>query len=201
MTSTSTIDSNFIIKNGISYQQYVDGIAKMVSDKTTSGTEQTEERIELTKLNMHRMKRINETTHNLHTVELSSEIGVVILTEAWCGDSAQNVPWLEHFINASHPKMESFYFFRDEHPELMNQFLTNGSRSIPKCIFFEKATGVVLDTWGPRPTEIKNWLAEFRAANPEISKHDWEIELHKYYTKNKGAAILSDLQELISSFS
>lgn len=201
MNSTLTIDNNWVIINGISYQQYVDAIVNMVSDKTTSGTEQTEERIELTKLNMHRMKRINETTHNLDSVELSSEIGVVIVTEAWCGDSAQNVPWLEHFINASHPKMESFYFFRDEHPELMNQFLTKGSRSIPKCIFFEKVTGVVLGTWGPRPTEIKNWLAEFRAANPELSKHDWEIELHKYYTKNKGAAIISDLKELISSFS
>lgn len=200
MTTTLTIDANWIINNGISYQQYFDTIIQMTIDKTTSGTEQTEERIELTKLNMHRMKRINEAIHQISPIELSSEIGVVILTEAWCGDSAQNIPWLEHFINASHPKMESFYFFRDEHPELMNQFLTNGSRSIPKCIFFEKATGVVLGTWGPRPTEIKNWLAEFRAANPEISKHDWEIELHKYYTRNKGAAIMSDLQELISSF-
>lgn len=200
MTTTLTIDANWIINNGISYQQYFDTIIQMTIDKTTSGTEQTEERIELTKLNMHRMKRINEAIHQISPIELSSEIGVVILTEAWCGDSAQNIPCLEHFINASHPKMESFYFFRDEHPELMNQFLTNGSRSIPKCIFFEKATGVVLGTWGPRPTEIKNWLAEFRAANPEISKHDWEIELHKYYTRNKGAAIMSDLQELISSF-
>lgn len=201
MSNTETIDAYWIINNGISYQQYFDAIIQMTINKTTSGVDQTEERIELTKLNMHRMKRINEAIHQIAPIELSSEISVAILTEAWCGDSAQNVPWLEHFLNACHPKIESYYFFRDEHPELMNQFLTNGSRSIPKCIFFQKSTGSVLGTWGPRPTEIKNWLADFRAANPEISKHDWEIELHKYYTKNKGAAMLSDLKELILNFS
>lgn len=200
MTTTSNIDHKWVTANGISYQQYLENTNMMVNDHTTSGLEQSEERIELTKLNMHRMKRINESSHQIVPIELSSEIGVAILTEAWCGDSAQNVPWLEHFINACQPKIESHYFYRDEHPEFMNQFLTNGSRSIPKCIFFEKATGVVLGTWGPRPTEIKNWLGEFRAAHPEISKHEWEIELHKYYTKNKGAAIISDLQEVISNF-
>jgi hypothetical protein len=82
----------------------------------------------------------------------------------------------------------------------MNQFLTNGSRSIPKCIFFNKENGQVLGTWGPRPEEIKNWLAKLRLENPEMPKHDWEIELHKYYTKNNGAAITSDLKEVISHF-
>jgi thioredoxin-like negative regulator of GroEL len=201
MTADQTLNINWIITQGISYQQYYQSIVKMVDDNTTSGAEITQERIELTKLNMHRMKRINEASYHIEPMELSSKIAVAILTEAWCGDSAQNVPWLEHFLNACNPKVESYYFFRDEHPDLMNQFLTNGSRSIPKCIFFDESTGNVLGTWGPRPTEIKNWLADFRAANPEISKHDWEIELHKYYTKNKGAAILSDLKELISNFS
>jgi hypothetical protein len=82
----------------------------------------------------------------------------------------------------------------------MNQFLTNGSRSIPKCIFFNEQNGQVLGTWGPRPEEIKNWLAKLRLENPEMPKHDWEIELHKYYTKNNGAAITSDLIEVISHF-
>ena len=201
MTTTLTIDANWIINNGISYQQYFDTIIQMTIDKTTSGVDQTEERIELTKLNMHRMKRINEASHRFDTIDLSSEIGVAILTEAWCGDSAQNLPWLEHFIEACNPKIQTYYFFRDEHPELMNQFLTNGSRSIPKCILFQKSNGTVLGTWGPRPEEIKTWLAKLRSDTPDMPKHDWEIELHKYYTKNKGAAIMSDLQELISSFS
>jgi len=201
MTSTASIDSNWVISNGISYQDYFNSIIQMVNDKTTSGTDQSEERIELTKLNMHRMKRINDASINIDNINLSKSIGVAILTEAWCGDSAQNVPWLEHFLNAFNPKIESFYFFRDEHPDLMNQFLTNGSRSIPKAVFFEKSNGNILATWGPRPTEIKNWLAEFRTNNPEIPKHDWEIELHKYYTKNKGEAIIQDLKEIISNFS
>jgi len=201
MTTAETIDLNWVISNGISYMDYFNSIVEMVNNKTTSGADQSEERIELTKLNMHRMKRINDASVNIEKINISKSIGVAILTEAWCGDSAQNIPWLEHFLNACHPKIETYYFFRDEHPDLMNQFLTNGSRSIPKAVFYNKDNGNVLATWGPRPTEIKNWLADFRANNPEIPKHDWEIELHKYYTKNKGEAIIQDLKEIISNFS
>jgi hypothetical protein len=40
---------------------------------------------------------------------------------------------------------------RDENNELMNRFLTNGSKSIPKQIMIDKASGDVLNTFGPRP--------------------------------------------------
>lgn len=201
MEATEKIDLAWVKDTSISYKGYVNTIFKMVQEKSTSGADQSDERIELTKLNMHRMKRINEATLDLAVTNLKKPVGVLIITEAWCGDSAQNVPWLEHYLNSCNPTIESYYFFRDEHPELMNLFLTNGSRSIPKYVFFNKENGEVLATWGPRPTEIKNWLADFRTTHPEITKHEWEIELHKYYTKNKGEAMLTDLKEIISNFS
>jgi hypothetical protein len=191
------VDKDCIALNGLSYIDYYQKIQNFASEKTTSGHDLTAERIEITKLNLHRMKRINDAQTESQIYELPFPIGAAILTEAWCGDSAQNIPWLEHFFNSCNPKIQSYYFFRDDNPELMNQFLTNGSRSIPKCIFYNLSNGQVLDTWGARPEEIMIWLASFRAQNPEISKHDWEIALHKYYTQNKGAAIMNDLSKII----
>lgn len=200
MTESTINDFKVMIGKGMSYIEYFRSIEELVANQTTSGHELTSERVEYTKLNLHRMKRLNDTKFENTSVLLAAPIAAAIITEAWCGDSAQNIPWLEHFFNNCSPKITSKYFYRDEHPELMNQFLTNGSRSIPKCIFFNQQSGEVLGTWGPRPEEIKNWLAELRAENPDMPKHDWEIELHKYYTKNNGAAIISDLNKLISNF-
>ncbi len=197
MSDKLQVDKDWIALNGISYAEYYQKIQNFVSKMTTSGHDVTAERIEITKLNLHRMKRINEAQLESLKYELPITIGVAILTEAWCGDSAQNIPWLEHFFNSCYPKMQSYYFFRDDNPELMNQFLTNGSRSIPKCIFYNLSNGQVLDTWGARPEKIKIWLTNFRTQNPEISKHEWEIALHKYYTQNKGAAIMNDLNKII----
>jgi hypothetical protein len=199
--SESTIkEYQLILDEGMSYIEYFRSIENFVSNQTTSGQDVTPERIEITKLNLHRMKRLNDVKLEKNSITLSSPIAAVIITEAWCGDSAQNIPWIEHFFSSCTPSITSYYVYRDDNPELMNQFLTNGSRSIPKCIFFNKENGQVLGTWGPRPEEIKNWLAKLRLENPEMPKHDWEIELHKYYTKNNGAAITSDLKEVISHF-
>jgi thioredoxin-like negative regulator of GroEL len=200
MTESTINDFKVMIDKGMSYIEYFRSIENFVSNQTTSGQDITPERIEITKLNLHRMKRLNDAKFEKNSITLSSPIAAVIITEAWCGDSAQNIPWLEHFFNNCSPKITSYYVYRDDNPELMNQFLTNGSRSIPKCIFFNKENGQVLGTWGPRPEEIKNWLAKLRLENPEMPKHDWEIELHKYYTKNNGAAITSDLKEVIAHF-
>jgi hypothetical protein len=200
MTESTINDFKVMINKGMTYIEYFRSIEDLVSSQTTSGHDITTERVEFTKLNLHRMKRLNDAKFENTSILLKTPIAAAIITEAWCGDSAQNIPWLEHFFNNCNPKITSKYFYRDEHPELMNQFLTNGSRSIPKCIFYNKQSGEVLGTWGPRPEEIKNWLAQLRSDNPDMPKHDWEIELHKYYTKNNGVAITSDLNEVIANF-
>ncbi|MFM2155372.1 MAG: hypothetical protein RL516_121 [Bacteroidota bacterium] len=200
MTESTLNDFKVMMDKGMSYIEYLRSIEDLVATQTTSGHDVTTERVEYTKLNLHRMKRLNDAKFENTSILLKTPIAAAIITEAWCGDSAQNIPWLEHFFNSCSPIITSNYFYRDEHPELMNQFLTNGSRSIPKCIFYNQQSGEVLGTWGPRPDEIKNWLAKLRTENPDMPKHDWEIELHKYYTKNNGAAIKSDLNELISNF-
>ena len=200
MTESTINDFKVMIDKGMSYIEYFRSIEDLVSSQTTSGHDITTERVEYTKLNLHRMKRLNDAKFENTSILLKTPIAAVIITEAWCGDSAQNIPWIEHFFNNCTPKITSKYFYRDEHPELMNQFLTNGSRSIPKCIFNNEKTGQVLGTRGPSPKEIKKWLSKLRADNRDMPKHDWEIELHKYYTKNNGAAIISDLNELISNF-
>ena len=199
MNSSYFIDVQWIKSNGITYQDYYNRISQFAKDNTTSGNDVSEEKIELTKLNYHRMKRLNDSSLEIEPINLALPIAASIITEAWCGDSAQNIPWIEQFIATIQPKIETHYFFRDENTDLMNLFLTNGSRSIPICIFYNSDNGEVLGKWGPRPQAIAGWLKEYRFNHPAISKHEWEIELHKKYTQNKGNAIIHDLQLILKS--
>ena len=126
--------------NIIDMKEYLDTIKALLKENKTTGGNHSEAMLHYSKMNLSRMKRwMKAGVMNPELEEAVKAISEpqtwVVLTEAWCGDSAQNVPWLEHFLNAFNPKIETFYFFRDEHPDLMNQFLTNGSRSIPKAVF------------------------------------------------------------------
>ena len=57
----------------------------------------------------------------------------LILTEAWCGDAAQNIPTIEK-IARENDRIKTLYLLRDENLELMDKYLTGGARAIPKLI-------------------------------------------------------------------
>src|SRR5690606_16292087 len=104
--------------------------------------------------NSARMKRLNrripanpflqEKLANIH-----QRINVLILTEPWCGDAAQSLPII-HSLLPSNPNFTIRYFLRDKNEDLMNQFLTNGTKSIPIVAFLDENMNFLFK-WGPRP--------------------------------------------------
>lgn len=73
----------------------------------------------------------------------------MVLTEPWCGDSAFSLPVIAEAAQ-SHPDIDLRILLRDDNLDLMDRFLTDGSRSIPKLAALDE-NGTVLFTWGPRP--------------------------------------------------
>ena len=57
------------------------------------------------------------------------------------------------------PGLELRIVLRDEHPEVMDRYLTNGSRSIPIVIALDEEFRE-LGHWGPRPRELQAWVME-----------------------------------------
>ncbi|MFN9954515.1 MAG: thioredoxin family protein, partial [bacterium] len=92
------------------------------------------------------------------------------------------------------------YLLRDEHPELMDKFLTGSSRSIPKAVFVDAQTGRILGTWGPRPASISRRFAEAKEG-PNHSKEELHTLLHTWYAEDKGLAFEADMLQLLSAFS
>jgi len=190
-------DIKTILSNSFSYNEYYDQIEQLVQNGRTSGSIQSDALINYTKLNFKRMKRLNKTlTVNPELIKLIEDVGInmrwLIITEAWCGDAAQNIPYLAQLGQiASNVRLSLVY--RDENPELMNDYLTNGARSIPKLVVFNEATEPIA-VWGPRPSEVQEMVMDYKnQLDPKPNFEDFAASIHKWYTTNKNQLLEQEL--------
>lgn len=191
-------DIKTIKTNSFTYEEYIEEVSSMAQKGTTSGDNQSPSLIEYTKLNFSRMKRLNKTSRlNEDLLNAASSVAAnmdwIIITEAWCGDAAQNIPLIA--LLASQIKNVTLSLvYRDENPEMMDSYLTNGSRSIPKLIIFEEGSGKPLAVWGPRPKEVQDMVMTYKyLQDPKPSYDEFSIEIHKWYAKNKNQMLQSEL--------
>lgn len=187
--------------NPLTYNLYAILVEALVAAGQTTGPEQTEERIAYTKLNAQRSKRVHKTFALLPELEIvlaqiPDKWNWLLLSESWCGDGAQLVPAIAEIAHHT-PNIELAILLRDENPELMDQYLTNGGRAIPKLICQDAETGETLFTWGPRPTEIQHKVLAYKAENPGFTKEDLHQQLAIWYAKDKSEALQRDLLILI----
>ncbi len=188
-----------ILAQAIPYDAYLQLSALLVKEERTSGPNQSEAYVYYTKLNVQRMKRLNKTIEvPANVIELLKEKAAnwtwVILTEPWCGDAAQCVPVIEK-LALSAGNIQTLYLLRDEHPEVMDAYLTNGGRSIPKLICLDK-TGKELFTWGPRPAVIQEVMNRLKAEGiTEIATIVEQIQ--KAYNEDKQAGIYNEFECLL----
>ncbi len=175
------------IKQAMSYEQYIDLVHQLLSEDKTTGPNQSEEMIAYTRLNVQRMRRLNKTIilDDLLVEKLSNLTKPwiwLVLTEAWCGDAAQNIPVLAKMAGQT-ANIKLHLLLRDEHPEIMEAYLTDGGRSIPKLICLTPDLTEV-GTWGPRPVAAQQIMAQYKT-NPGIDKKVFIEAVQEWYAKDK----------------
>ena len=193
-----------IIKNSleksISYQAYRDLVKQLAEENSNTGNEKTEDLANYTKLNDRRMKRwdktIKVTDEALNKIKAFKEpITWLVITESWCGDAAHIMPVLNKASELNN-HIDFKVVLRDENPELMDAFLTDGNKAIPKVIMLDNNTGDVLNTYGPRPSEATNYVSRFKAKHGKLTP-EFKEDLQHWYNTNKGQNIISDLTEIL----
>jgi thiol-disulfide isomerase/thioredoxin len=168
----------------------------LVAIEASSGTDASPALVEYTKLNQKRMARWDKTITVNDVVKsriqsFNKNVTWLVLTETWCGDAAHVIPVINK-VAELHPNISLKLVFRDEHPELMDRFLTNGGKSIPKLIMIDNDTNEVVNTFGPRPSEATAMVAEYKASHG-ILTDEFKAQLQGWYNKNKGENIIQDL--------
>jgi hypothetical protein len=187
------------LDSSYSYQAYKNLMVDLVRNHETTGPVQSKKLIEYTKLNAARMKRWDKTyVPSLETQQVVDAVNRpetwLVLTEAWCGDAAHNVPVLAR-IASFNPSINFCLALRDENTELMDLHLTRGGRSIPKLLRLTKDLKF-LGSWGPRPEVLQNRILQEKM-QPTMPKDEFTHWVHTWYNKDKGKTLE---QELMNRF-
>ena len=189
------------IKQSYSYQEFFNKVENEVLQSVLEEMTAEDKKFhEYKKLNLQRMKRIEKTfavskelTKNL--LSINSAQNWVVITEGWCGDSAQNLPAIAKIAEVN-PLVQLQIIERDKNLEIMDKYLTNRTRSIPILILFDEK-GNELFHWGPRPKEAQQLVTRLKNEGME---HDAFVEqLHLWYAKNKGAALEMEFEKLLNA--
>ena len=183
--------------NGQTYEQYSSMNKAMAKEGTTTGP-QKPSYVEYTKLSAARMRRWEKIYKPAQSLldniaaRTSENEQWLVFSETWCGDAAHNLPFIATW--AEHAGVELRIILRDENTELMEEFLTNGGRSIPKLVRLNENFDV-LGTWGPRPTPLMEQYAKWKA-EPEFDYKEWTLFAQDWYNKDKGASLEADFTAL-----
>lgn len=192
---------NQALETAISYKEYRAELDALVADAKSGTLEQTDEYWEYRLLNQQRMKRLDKSFQLSQSVqvklkEVERPVIWLVLIESWCGDGAQSLPVLNKMAEAS-PNISLKIALRDQHLPLMDEFLTDGGRSIPKLIMLDESTEEVMETWGPRPSVATAMVREQKSKFGEITP-EFRTELQRWYSKDKGLNVVSDILKLLA---
>lgn len=191
--------SKEVVQGSYTWEDYLSLCKNLVAENKSTGAVQTVEHAHYSSLNLSRMKRVFKTFQvNKETALQFSETPRqfwLLITESWCGDAAQSAPVFARLAALS-PTIQLRIIIRDEHLDIVDLFLTNGGRAIPKLIGLNPDTFEVNWHWGPRPQGASDLVT--RCKNEGLEKEQISLALQEWYNQDKGIGVSNELTDLLS---
>jgi hypothetical protein len=152
--------------NGLSYDDYRSHWRTQKDESPDGKSPDERRRIHFLNYNWERQAHVHdEYTPSEELRDAVSDVAHpqlwMVLTEPWCGDSAFLLPIIAKAASLS-DHITLRILLRDDNLDIMDQYLTDGGRSIPKLVSFSE-DGDELFTWGPRPDGARERFAELTA--------------------------------------
>jgi hypothetical protein len=196
MTATETLIQKSL-KNSYNYAGYRQHVTALLEQGLSTGATQSEALTHYSTLNEVRMNRLDKTIaipqELLERLEnLNKEHILLVISEGWCGDAAQILPVINK-LAAANAHLDLRIVLRDDNDALMNEYLTNGARSIPKLVVVEKEGLTARGSWGPRPHDAAQLIFDYKERFGVIND-EAKTALQKWYLQDKGH---STMQEII----
>lgn len=203
VVSKKEIDMNIFDKakaTSMNYSEYRELIDRLRKQEKTTGDDHSEAMLNYTDLNIARMNKWDKRFELSADVEnllknMKRKETWIVLTEAWCGDAAHAVPVISKMAGVN-SNIDLHLVLRDDNMELMDKYLTNGGRSIPKLIRIDASAGEELSTWGPRPQEAQDLFQRMKGEGFEKAEINKDLQL--WYARNRGKAIEQELAQMLT---
>ena len=190
------------LEDSMSYQEYTEYVGKLVAEKKTSGATQSTEFAHYTLLNHQRMRRWDKKTtlsdSDMSILKTLDKPRIwLVLTESWCGDAAPVLPVLQTIAQAT-PMLDLRIALRDENEELMDRYLTDNARSIPKLLVLNPENEMEVEaTWGPRPEVARQMVLTYKEKHGKLDA-EFRESLQKWYNQDKGNGIATEVMALLA---
>lgn len=178
-------------------EEYRQLFTKILEGRYTQAPYDNPEYHNYVKLNQSRMKRWTKQAHvSKELGDLLKQIAApqhwIIITEPWCGDAANLIPFFEKMAAIS-PMVQVTVQLRDSNSDIDN-YLTNGGRSIP-ILVARDADGKDLFVWGPRPAPAQALvLAQKDDPAPKEEKYATVLQ---WYKEDNGETLQAEIGALL----
>lgn len=185
--------------NNMNFEQYLGLSNAIVNGEIAVAPYDDKDMYNYTKLNVSRMNRwlktyfpADDTISKIQAIDAYQQW--IVITEPWCGDAAHIVPILYKLSELN----ENIHFeisLRDGDNSLIDQYLTNGSKSIPKLLVRNK-DGEDMAVWGPRPAGAQQLFLDIKAQ--ALPFEEAKVLLQKWYNDDKAVSICSEVVALVT---
>lgn len=191
------------IKGGMSYTEYRGLIEQLLIGGQTTGENQSAAMIDYTRINVQRMNRLDSRVA-LDEMLLMSLRALkhdwywVVLTEAWSGDAAENIPILAKIADAT-PRIKMKLLLRDEYLEIFNHYTVKNNKSIPLLICLTQDTLTEVGTWGPRPAPVQKIVFDYKS-NVKNTQEEFMQNIIQWYRADRGNTLQNEMNTLIQEW-
>jgi hypothetical protein len=182
----------------MTFQTYLEQFEQILNSPNPPAPYDNPDYFNYTKLNWSRMNRwmkkgeiLPHVKEKIEAIKESQEW--IVITEPWCGDAAHIVPFIQMMADLN-PLIRIDFELRDSEPNRIQDYLTNGSKAIPKLII-KNTNGQDLATWGPRPAKCQELYKEMHAN--QLPFEDVKIRLQNWYNENQGVEIQEEIAALL----
>ncbi|RLZ09175.1 thioredoxin family protein [Faecalibacter macacae] len=188
------------IKNGYSFEDYLENIEDQLEEQIE--LDDPKELVPYFAINLKQSREIRKNFRYNPGMEkkaksYDADLKFLIISEGWCEDASQIVPIVDRLAETI--GVECKFVFRDENIELMEEYNTNGSHSIP-IVIGVTPEGEEAFRFGPRPAQAMIYTNRFKKDPDKYSREDFEEDLDRFYLENHGQDIISEILELIEDY-
>jgi hypothetical protein len=191
------------VKSGISYNQYRSLIDQLLMGEKTTGENDAPEMVDFTRLNVQRMEKADKkVVLDPDVVKRIEEVHEkwywLVITEAWNGDAAHNLPIIAKMAEAN-SNIELKILLRDENPTFMELYQNQENTTIPKLICLRQNDYFELGAWGPRPKPLQEIVRQFQEG--KIGTYEeMMLEIQRWYAKDKGKTVQQEISMILEGW-
>ena len=181
------------------WKEYLNLFEDIIEERNSEPPYDKEDYVYYTQLNKARTLRwLKKKPLNEDLIKAIENISVsqkwILITEPWCGDAAHINPII-YLLSELNSNITLEIVLRDSN-NLIDLYLTNGSKSIPKLVVRDLNDTDLFD-WGPRPEEAQAMVMEMKSRKEPYDNISKTVQ--NWYNKNKSQDLQNELRKLFST--